>query len=82
MRPSERRMGREVHEALYLKDNIKLILIVFALEKRLSAEDLCEDAAHGPNVDGFRVFLQVKQLRRAVPIIQETSKAAQVKQLK
>ncbi len=70
-----------MHEALHLKDYIKLILIVFALKKRLSAKDLCEDAAHGPNVDGFRVFLQVKQLRSAVPIIQ-TSKAAQVKKLK
>ena len=50
-----------------LEDNIELVLVVLPLQEGLAAEDFCEYAPRGPDVDGFRILLEIQQLRRPVP---------------
>ena len=40
-------------------DELELVYVVVPGEDGSSVEQLGEDAAHGPHVDGFRVFLKV-----------------------
>ncbi len=52
----------------YLGDEVELVHVVVAGEQRLPADELREDAAHRPHVDGRRVLgARQQQLGGPVP---------------
>eukprot|EP00292_Cryptomonas_paramecium_P017283 CAMPEP_0113672062 /NCGR_PEP_ID=MMETSP0038_2-20120614/6050_1 /TAXON_ID=2898 /ORGANISM="Cryptomonas paramecium" /LENGTH=105 /DNA_ID=CAMNT_0000588281 /DNA_START=401 /DNA_END=717 /DNA_ORIENTATION=+ /assembly_acc=CAM_ASM_000170 len=62
------RAARTLGVAEGLDDEHKHVDVVAAREERAAREQLGQDAAHGPHVDGRRVVLVAQQqLRRAVP---------------